>query len=163
MSGTIGLDPVTEGLLDNTELPGHDCGRPAGIDHQLRSLIFVLRSALSTLVPHNGHSLFRGVHQTGSRPDLAWMHGLRSYRQLAVAHSSSIQWEAMLLSPAAERCRWTRRWAGQRASSCACPSWACPTRQPMSGQPRSPKWHKVCTRLSSHRESVAIPLEAGVP
>ena len=34
--------------------------------------------------------------------DLAWLHGLRTYRQLPVAHSSSIPWEAVLLSPAAD-------------------------------------------------------------
>ena len=33
---------------------------------------------------------------------LAWMHGLRTYRQLPVAHSSSILWKAVLLSPAGD-------------------------------------------------------------
>ncbi len=37
-----------------------------------------------------------------ARDDLAWMHGLRTYRQLPVAHSSSIPWEAVLLSPTAD-------------------------------------------------------------
>jgi hypothetical protein len=36
----------------------------------------------------------------GARDDLAWMHALRTYRQVPVAHGSSIPWEAVLLSPA---------------------------------------------------------------
>jgi hypothetical protein len=34
--------------------------------------------------------------------DLAWLQGHKTYRRLAVAHSSSIPWEAILLSPAAD-------------------------------------------------------------
>ncbi|MHC5794811.1 hypothetical protein ACVXZ4_01495 [Lacisediminihabitans sp. FW035] len=34
--------------------------------------------------------------------DLAWLQGHKTYRRLPVAYSSSIPWEAVLLSPAAD-------------------------------------------------------------
>jgi hypothetical protein len=37
-----------------------------------------------------------------ARDDLAWLQGHKTYRQLPVAHSSAIPWEAVLLSSAAD-------------------------------------------------------------
>jgi hypothetical protein len=72
-----GVELVIDYKTKDLGLQGHyedlilvDGNWPAGIDHQLHSLDFALRSELPTLASHNEHSLFRGVHQTGSRPDV---------------------------------------------------------------------------------------------
>ena len=88
VSGPVCLDPVAECLLDDPKLSSDDSSRPAGIDHQPHGLVLELRSELPTFASHNEHSLFRGVHQPGSRPDPDQGQPSRDAAQVGVATAS---------------------------------------------------------------------------
>ena len=62
------LRVILERLLEDAEFPGDDRNRSASVSYQLHGLVLVIRREFPTFASHDEHSLFRGVHQSGSRP-----------------------------------------------------------------------------------------------